>query len=321
VIRILQDGQVLAEPFLDISAQVSCCGERGLLGLAFHPDYEQNGFFYVNYTDLNGDTSISRFSVSADPGRADPQSEARLLRIAQPFPNHNGGATVFGPDGYLYLGLGDGGSGGDPMGNGQNPEVLLGKILRIDVNAGEPYSIPADNPFASGGGAAEVWAYGLRNPWRISFDRQTGDLYIGDVGQGMWEEIDFLPAGSPGGTNFGWNAREGARRFPGGLDLPDSVELNAPVAEYAHSLGCSVTGGFVYRGERLPAWQGVYLFGDVCSGFVWGLVRGADGDWQNQRLFETGFSVTSFGEDEGGEIYLVNGPYSGDGSIYRLEEK
>jgi len=316
VIRILREGALLPDPFLDISNQVGCCGERGLLGLAFHPNYEQNGFFYLNYTDLNGDTVISRFSVSSDPDRADPASETLVLGVPQPYPNHNGGSMAFGPDGYLYLGLGDGGSGGDPQGNGQNPDVLLGKLLRLDMDSGEPYAIPADNPYAAGGGAAEVWASGLRNPWRFSFDRLTGDLYIGDVGQSSWEEIDFSPAGSPGGVNFGWNFREGTHPYsdtapPAGLELID------PVVEYGHDQGITVIGGYVYRGERLPAWQGIYLYGDYGSGLIWGLFRDSSGVWQNTLLFQTGSTITSFGEDEQGEVYLVDHM----GILFRLEQK
>jgi len=312
-IRIIRDGSLLEQPFLDITGQVGCCGERGLLGLAFHPRYRENGYFYVNYTDTNGDTSISRFQVSPDnPDVADGGTEKRLLFVPQPYPNHNGGAVVFGPDGFLYLGLGDGGSGGDPQGNGQSTQTLLGKILRIDVDSGDPYTIPPDNPFASGGGLPEIWAYGLRNPWRMSFDRLTGDLYIGDVGQNAYEEIDFLPAGAPSGVNFGWNYREGLHPFQG--TPPNDLALVDPVAEYAHDQGCSVTGGAVYRGAALPDWQGVYLYGDYCTGLIWGLRRSPDGSWQQGPLFETGGNITSFGEDEAGEIYLAD--YSG--TIYRL---
>lgn len=317
LIRIILDGELLDGPFLDISSQVGCCGERGLLGLAFHPNYSENGYFYVNYTDRNDNTSISRFRVSADPNRADPGSETRLLWVEQPFRNHNGGAVEFGPDGYLYLGLGDGGSGGDPMNNAQNTGVLLGKILRLDVDGGEPYAIPPDNPFAAGGGAPEVWAYGLRNPWRFTFDRLTGDLYIGDVGQNDWEEINFLPAGTPGGANFGWNYLEGSHPYLPGDRIPEGLELVSPVAEYDHSQGCSVTGGVVYRGRELPEWQGIYLYGDYCSGLIWGLFRGEDGNWQNRLLFETRASVTSFGEDEAGEVYFTD--YQG--SVFRLVER
>lgn len=305
-IRILQDGQLFFAPFLDITDRVNNSGnEMGLLGLAFHPNYLQNGFFYVNYTGRGGNTFISRFNASGDS--ADPNSEKILLTVDQPFPNHNGGALTFGPDGYLYAGLGDGGLGGDPFGNAQSLGTLLGKILRIDVNNGDPYAIPADNPFGS-----EIWAYGLRNPWRISFDKLTGDLYIGDVGQDIWEEIDFLPAGSPGGANFGWDFREGAHDYDG--NAPSG--LVDPVAEYSHAEGgCSVTGGYVYRGA-MTEWNGIYLFGDYCTGFTWGLIR-SGGTWQKQRLFDLDVTITSFGQDETGEIYLT----SDNGGVYRLVTK
>jgi glucose/arabinose dehydrogenase len=316
VIRIYQGGKLLPEPFLDIHQRVGSRGnEQGLLGLAFHPAYSQNGLFYVNYTDLNGDSVIARFSVSGDNvNRADAGSEQQLLFIRQPYPNHNGGSVVFGPDGYLYLGLGDGGSAGDPQGNGQSLNTLLGKILRIDVDSGTPYSIPADNPF-QGSGAAEIWAYGLRNPWRFSFDRLSGDVYIADVGQDAWEEVDFLPAGSPPGANFGWNYREGMHPYKG--TPPGGTMLIDPVAEYDHGQGCSVTGGYVYRGEELPEWKGIYLYGDYCSGKIWGLARDASGAWQNRLLFETGFNISSFGEDAAGELYLTDL----NGGIYRLMAK
>lgn len=316
LIRILKDGNLLPRAFLDITGQVGCCGERGLLGLAFHPRYAENGYFYTNYTDLNGNTVIARFQVTEDDlDRADSGSAKRLLSIQQPYPNHNGGAVVFGPEGYLYLGLGDGGSGGDPLGSGQSTNTLLGKVLRIDVDGGDPYLIPPDNPFAAGGGLGEIWAYGLRNPWRIAFDSQTGDLYIGDVGQNSWEEIDFLPAGSPPGANFGWNYREGMHPYQG--VSPEDAVLVDPVAEYGREEGCSVTGGVVYRGKELPAWQGVYLYGDYCTGRVWGLLPEQQGGWQNAPLFDTGFTITSFGVDEQGEVYLVD--YSG--TVYRLSSR
>ena len=308
-IRIIQDSQLVEVPFLDITDRVGSSGnEQGLLGLAFHPQYAQNGRFFVNYTDINGDTVLARFVVSNDPNMADPNSEVQLLGIDQPFRNHNGGVMAFGPDGYLYTGLGDGGSQGDPMGNAQNTGVLLGKILRLDVDSAESYAVPADNPFGN-----EIWHYGLRNPWRISFDRATGNLYIADVGGSAWEEIDFLEAGSPGGVNFGWDHREGAHDFEGGG--PEGMV--DPVAEYNHSEGgCSVTGGYVYRGETMPEWNGIYLYGDWCSGFIWGLIR-SDSGWQSQMLFDTDINITSFGQDEPGEIYLV-----GDrGEILRLVRK
>jgi glucose/arabinose dehydrogenase len=310
----VKDEKLLAAPFLDISNRVgSNTSERGLLGLAFHPKYKETGYFYVNYTDNNGNTVISRFKVTSDLNIADPASEKKLLGVQQPFPNHNGGSVVFGPDGYLYLGLGDGGSQGDPHGNGQSTKTLLGKILRIDIDHGDPYAIPADNPFASGGGNAEIWAYGLRNPWRFSFDPATGDLYIGDVGQDIWEEIDYLPAGSPGGANFGWNAMEGKHPFKGS----DSPSFIAPVIDYSHSEGgCSVTGGYVYRGAVLPEWNGVYFYGDYCSGKVWGLLKNGL-DWKSAFLFDTKMSISTFGVDENGEIYLA---WYG-GGIYRLAKK
>lgn len=305
-IRLYENGQLLDSPFLDITDRVDDSGnEMGLLGLAFHPDYEQNGFFYVNYTGDGGHTRISRFQASGN--FADANSETVLLKIEQPYENHNGGAAAFGLDGYLYLGLGDGGLAGDPHKNGQNKTALLGKILRIDVNNGNPYAVPTDNPFGS-----EVWAYGLRNPWRISFDRATGDLWIGDVGQGDWEEIDYLPAGSQGGANFGWSIMEGNH----GYDGEAQPGLLLPAAEYSHNEGgCSVTGGYVYRGS-MPEWNGIYLYGDYCTGTVWGLIL-SNGQWQNQVMFETGVTITSFGQDESGEIYLA----SDNGSIYHLTKK
>jgi len=310
-IRIWQAGGLLPEPFLDLRGTVACCGERGLLGLAFHPEYGSNGYFYINYTLESGGnllTRIVRYQVSTEANRADPQSEHILLELQQPYENHNGGGLAFGSDGYLYIGVGDGGSGGDPLGNGQSVDTLLGKLLRIDVDAGDPYAIPADNPFAAGGGQAEIWAYGLRNPWRFAFDPLTGDLYIGDVGQGDWEEVDFLPAGSPGGVNFGWNIYEGMHPYSG---APDPGEVLAfPVAEYGHDTGQSVTGGVVYRGTELPDWYGVYLYGDFSSGKVWGLLRLPDGSWQNSLLFTTGALISSFGQDASGEVYLVN--YNGE---------
>ena len=224
--------------------------------------------------------------------------------MAQPYVNHNGGTVAFGPEGYLYLGLEDGGSGGDPLGNAQNLDSLLGKLLRLDVDGGEPYIIPPDNPYAQGGGAPEVWASGLRNPWRFSFDRLTGDLFIGDVGQNSWEEIDFHPAGAPGGANFGWNYREGAHPYQG--SSPSDPLLIDPIAEYGRDQGLSVIGGMVYRGEQLPEWRGIYLYGDYGSGLIWGLFREAEGSWRNAVLFETGSSITSFGEDESGEIFYVD---------------
>jgi glucose/arabinose dehydrogenase len=317
-IVVLQNGQLLSVPFLDIRDKVnSRSTERGLLGLAFHPDYRENGLFFVNYIDLNGNTVIARFHVSAqDPNQADPSSEVDLIHIQQPYPNHNGGSMVFGPDGTLYMGLGDGGSAGDPQRNGQNLQTLLGKILRIDVGRSDPYSIPADNPFAQGGGLAEIWAYGLRNPWRFSFDRATGNLYIADVGQDAWEEVDFVAAGTPGPLNFGWSYFEGLHPFH---DQPPAGEtFIEPVVEYSHSEGCSITGGYVYRGGVMPAWQGIYLYGDYCSGNVWGLIHGSDGSWQSRLLFQTSARISSFGVDEAEELYLAD---LGTGDVLRLSPR
>jgi glucose/arabinose dehydrogenase len=297
-ILILQDGKQVGSPFLDISDRVGSGGsEQGLLGLAFHPHYAENGFFFVNYTDKNGNTVIARYHVTADPNVAVPNSELVLLHVDQPFANHNGGMLTFGPDGYLYAGLGDGGSGGDPFGNAQNLNTFLGKILRLDVDSGDPYAIPPGNPFGT-----EIWDYGLRNPWRFSFDRLTGDLYIGDVGQNSWEEIDYVPAGTPGGLNFGWNYFEGTHPYKG--TPPSNISFTMPVVEYGHDGGkCAVTGGYVYRGS-MPEWNGIYLYGDYCTGTVWGLIH-SDGGWQNQLLYETGTSISSFGQDPAGEVYLV----------------
>lgn len=310
-IRIVENGQLLDQPFLNIRDRVGANGsERGLLGLDFHPKYKENGYFYVNYTDQNGNSVVSRFHAQANT--ADPASEKKLLSVEQPFPNHNGGSVAFGPDGYLYLGFGDGGSGGDPLGNGQSLTTFLGKILRIDVDSGDPFVVPIDNPFMDGNVAHEIWAYGLRNPWRFSFDSATGDMYIADVGQNQWEEVDFLAAGSPGGANFGWNVMEGSHAYDGS----DSEAYIAPVAEYSHADGCSITGGYVYRGTALPEWQGIYLYGDYCSGTIWGLYQDASG-WKSDALFETGANISSFGVDENGEIYFSG--YKGE--IFRLEKK
>jgi glucose/arabinose dehydrogenase len=312
-IRVVENGRLLAAPFLDIGDRVGSDGsERGLLGFAFHPHYHENGYFFVNYTNKDGNTVIARFKVSADPDRADSGSGVKLLEVDQPYANHNGGVVAFGSDGYLYLGLGDGGSGGDPHGNGQSTKTLLGKILRIDVDHGEPYTVPPENPFVNGGGRPEVWAYGLRNPWRFSFDRLNGEMYIGDVGQNQWEEIDFIQAGTSGGVNFGWNYFEGDHPYSG--QPAAQLDLTWPVAEYSHADGCAVTGGIVYRGAQLPAWNGIYIYGDYCSGLIWGLLRSGT-NWQSQVLFRSGFNITTFGQDESGEAYLSD--YN-SGTIYRL---
>lgn len=319
VIRVLLGGALLAEPFLDIRERVGSVGnEQGLLGLAFHPRYADNRFFYVNYTDLNGDTVVSRFKVTRNPNRADPFSEKVLLSVDQPYANHNGGHLLFGPDGYLYIGLGDGGSGGDPQGNAQSLQTLLGKILRIDVDGGNPYGIPADNPFAEQDGLPEIWALGLRNPWRYSFDELNGDLYIADVGQNRWEEVNYLPAGSPAGVNFGWDYYEGSHVYEG--TPPEDLDLIDPVAEYEHVQGrCSVSGGIVYRGDKFPQWRGVYMYADLCSSTVYGLLRDPDGGWQQGPIFEaTGLGITAFAQDQVGDLYVTD-LYAG--MLYRLAQE
>ena len=310
LVRIVREGLLEAQPFLDIRDRVSCCGERGLLSVAFPADYEIKGDFYVNYTDLSGDTVVSRFSVTEDANVADAGSEELLLTVPQPYANHNGGQLAFGPqDGYLYIGMGDGGSAGDPQNYAQNPASLLGKMLRIDVESDQrPYAIPADNPFVQEPEyRPEIWALGLRNPWRFSFDRASGDLYIGDVGQGQYEEIDFQATSSGGGENYGWRIMEGAHCYesPG----CETEGLVLPVTEYDHSQGCSVTGGFVYRGGKYPRMQGLYLFGDYCSGRVWGLSFD-DGSWDSAVLVKTAHRIVSLGEDEAGNVYLID--YEGD---------
>ena len=318
IIYVMQNGEYAASEYLNLTDLVTAdantqqYSERGLLGLAFHPDYAENGYFFVNYTDRQGTTHIVRYSVTADdPNVADPASAVDLFQQQQPFPNHNGGHMAFGPDGYLYVSLGDGGSANDPLAAGQNPNNLLGTILRLDVDGEVGYAIPEDNPFVrTDEGADEVWAYGLRNVWRFSFDRATGDLYIGDVGQNQWEEINFQPADSLGGENYGWNIYEGTHQFSGG-----PIEgVTMPIAEYNHSLGCSVTGGYIYRGEAVPALEGVYLYSDYCSGRIWMAYRDANLDWQDSLLLESGLQVSSFGEDEQGELFVV--AYSGD--LYKV---
>ncbi|MGZ8635837.1 MAG: PQQ-dependent sugar dehydrogenase [Actinomycetota bacterium] len=307
-IRVLDGGRLLPEPFLDISERILAGGEQGLLGLAFHPGFASNGRFFVDYTDESGDTVIAEYGLAAgDADRADPASERVLLRIDQPFANHNGGGLAFGPDGFLYAGTGDGGSTGDPEGNGQRIDTLLGKLLRIDVDGpadGRAYGIPPDNPLVGGVGARpEIWALGLRNPWRFSFDRETGDLWIGDVGQGRFEEIDHVPGGEAG-VNLGWNVTEGRACFapPSGCD---GSGLTPPVAVYGHDEGCSVTGGFVYRGSRWPDLVGAYVFSDYCSGTIWALAADRPGV-DAAVLLESGRAISSFGEDEAGELYVTD---------------
>ena len=321
-IRVVEaDGTLREADFVDLSDRILAGGERGLLGVAFHPDFATNGRVFVHYSRAgDGATVISELTASPDRETASAASERILLTHEQPFANHNGGQIAFGPDGYLYIGLGDGGSQGDPSGNGQSRQTLLAKLLRIDVDAppaaNRQYAIPDDNPYADGGlspggGLPEIWAYGLRNPWRFSFDRVTGDLYIGDVGGGVLEEIDRQRAGSAGGENYGWNIFEGTQCS----SRCDSITPVPPVAEYAHDArgGCSVTGGYVYRGTRQPAMRGTYLFSDYCSGRIWTLPSG-DGLVPHQ-LAESGLRVSSFGEGEDGEVYLVD---LAGGGVYQV---
>ena len=314
-----QEGRVLRlapgasrpEVALDVRDKVRAGGEQGLLGLAFHPGVADNGMAFLSYTDREGDSVLARYRV--DGATLDPASEEILLRVDQPYPNHNGGHLAFGPDGFLYYGLGDGGGAGDPDDNGQDPRALLGSLLRLDVDEAPGYAIPPGNPYADGEeGAPEVWAKGLRNPWRFSFDRETGDLLLGDVGQNRVEEVDFVPAGAEGGINFGWPVYEGTRRHRL-LGEPFS-EAMPPVLEYTHGEGeCSVTGGHVYRGEAMPSWRGEYLFADYCSGRVW---AATPGEWEPRLVLETGFRVSSFGEDEAGALYVVDH----GGAVHRLRE-
>lgn len=316
-IWVLRDAVREPEPFLDIVALVgSAANEQGLLSVAFHPRFAELGWFFVNYTDLQGNTVVARYQVDPnDPERADPRSALVLLQIEQPASNHNGGLLKFGPDGYLYVGTGDGGRAGDPWDNAQNLSNLLGKLLRIDVDGAEPYEVPSANPFVGQDEARpEIWAYGLRNPWRFAFDRATGDLFIADVGQNAQEEVNFQPASSRGGENYGWRIMEGTACYePAACD---AAGLELPVAHYLHRSaegGCSITGGYVYRGMRYPALQGAYLYTDYCSGYLW--VLRADGEgWQNRVAGRTTLQATSFGEDVHGELYLVDRA----GGIYRL---
>jgi glucose/arabinose dehydrogenase len=344
VIRIVHNGNLLTKPFLDISDRVQFNGEEGLLSLAFPPEYAQKGYFYVYYT-RKGETNnqVSRFHLTGDPNIADPNSEEQILFLNHPGQtNHNGGLLVFGPDGYLYIGTGDGGGGGDPNRNAQNPGSLLGKLLRIDTeyawghkpsgsilsylpilfssaqaSPALPYKIPTNNPFVGQSGARpEIWALGLRNPWRYSFDRQTHDLYIADVGQDTWEEVDFQPAGSPGGENYGWNILEGKHCYNASTCTPPA-NYSPPVWEYNHGLndsnGCSITGGYIYRGTAYPAMQGIYFYGDYCRKTIWGLQNNA-GIWDNHQFLTAPGGITSFGEDQAGELYLT----SSNGVVYQV---
>jgi glucose/arabinose dehydrogenase len=309
-IRVIRDGALVAEPMLDIAARISSGGERGLLGLAFHPGYPADPRAFVDYTDRDGNTVVSSFTVDpANPDRLDPSSEAILLHVEQPFANHNGGGLAFTADGLLLISLGDGGSGGDPLGNGQSTTTLLGKILRIDVDhpAGDrPYGIPASNPFADGAaGRPEIWLTGLRNPWRLSVDRANGDVWIGDVGQGAWEEIDVQRAGAPGGTNFGWNRMEGRHCYQpaGGCEDP---ALTLPVTDYGHDQGCTVIGGYVDRARTASPLSGGYLFGDYCSGRLWAIDPAVDGQRDPVVVGDSDVSLSAFGEDESGDLYAAD---------------
>jgi glucose/arabinose dehydrogenase len=328
-IRIVEEGKLLEEPFLDITDQVlSAFLEQGLYSLAFHPDYANNGRFYVHFAELlrNGDSMIVEYQVSADdPNTADPESAKALLQIDQPFANHNGGEIAFGPDGYLYIGIGDGGWEGDPLEAGQNLGTLLGKLLRIDVNVGDDaaYRIPEGNPFAEDvqlvklfgisevtfasihtEAQAAIWDYGLRNPYEFSFDPATGDLYIGDVGQNHWEEINFAPAGYGGGVNWGWDFLMGAHCFP--IEAESCALVGTlPAAEYPHELGCAVIEFSVYRGGE-ESLQGINFAGDYCTGRVWGLARDEAGAWQFEELLHTTLRFTGAGQDPNGELYMTS---------------
>jgi glucose/arabinose dehydrogenase len=319
IVIVDSSGNVKTEPFLDIHNKVTFLGEQGLLGLAFDPDYKNNGYFYVNYIGARDSTHISRFTMFAGkPDKADSLSELQIMTIAQPFKNHNGGNLVFGPDGYLYIGMGDGGSGGDPGKRAQNPHLLLGKILRIDVDHGNPYTIPESNPFfGSDSVRNEIWALGLRNPWRFSFDRKTADLWIADVGQNAVEEIDFQPAASPGGENYGWRCYEGNQSFDQ-EDCAPHDSFTFPVYTYPHGDECSVTGGFVYRGDSLSAYYGKYFFADYCSDRIWTLHKEGT-EWVKEdfgRFAGNGFGT--FGQDYKGELYIAG---HANGIIYRIESR
>lgn len=314
-VRVIRDGALAETPFLDIEDEVGSSGnEQGLLSIAFAPDFAQSRKLFANYTDRNGDTIVAGFLVNADGLSADAASEWQVIKIEQPYANHNGGQLHFGPDGMLYIGMGDGGSAGDPQNHAQDATSLLGKMLRLDVSQSTkdaPYVVPADNPDFGADARPEIWSVGLRNPWRFSFDRAIGDMFIADVGQNEVEEINFQPASSQGGENWGWNLREGFEEFAG----PKTNAMTDPIHEYRHGEdGCSVTGGYVYRGQALPALAGAYLYGDYCSGRIWSLRAGADGAWNNELLFESGYSITSFGEDEQGELYVLDRA----GGIYKL---
>ncbi len=306
-IRVLSGGQLQETPYLDVSSELSGGNEQGLLGLAFHPDFQSNGFAYVNYTDGSGDTRVVRYTERADGLSLDPASAKEILFVDQPFGNHNAGQLLFGGDGMLYIPLGDGGSSGDPQGNGQNLDTLLGAILRIDVNGGDPYAIPPDNPFASGGGRPEIWAFGVRNPWHNDIDVEGGFIYVADVGQNTWEEVNVVPL-NEAGVNYGWNIVEGPECFQG--SGCDRTGLQDPVISYDHGDGCSITGGHVYRGQAIPDLIGVYFYSDFCDGwlrsFRWDPAQGTAVDQREWSIPSIG-SVYSFGKDADGELYILAG--------------
>jgi glucose/arabinose dehydrogenase len=311
-ILIVKDGRTLPRAFLDIRGKVGSGGERGLLSVAFHPQYRANGLLFVHYTDRNGDSNIERYSVSHDPDVADPNSAKLILKIDQPYGNHNGGMNLFGPDGMLYVGMGDGGSEYDPHHNGQNNNTLLSKLIRINVDKGDPYSVPAANPFAKGGGRPEIWATGLRNPWRYAFDAKDGFLYIADVGQDRYEEIDIMPM-NRAGVNYGWSVMEGFSCLRG--DSCSETGLQRPAVVYSHSDGCSITGGFVYRGSAIPQLEGHYFYSDYCKSWLrsFKYVNGRvteQTDWPVAKLP----AIASFGLDGSGEMYAV----SHTGVIYKM---
>lgn len=314
-IRVVKNGVASPTPFLDITSRVKSGGEQGLFSVAFHPNYRTNGYLYVDFTDKHGDTHIERFKVSANADIADSASSLLILKIGQPYANHNGGLVMFGPDGMLYIGMGDGGSGGDPKGNGQNRNALLGKILRINVSRTEPYSIPVGNPYANGAdGKPEVWATGIRNPWRFAFDRSAGLLYIADVGQGELEEVDVVQA-SRAGVNYGWNVMEGEACYRPSSGCNKSG-LEMPALTYKHiANACSITGGFVYRGRRVPSIAGHYFYADYCAGWVrsFKYLNGVATDKREWTIPDIGH-IVSFGEDSSGELYVV----AENGRIFRI---
>jgi len=313
-IRVVENGRLLDKPFLDIVDKVRSGGEQGLLSVAFHPQYRTNGFLFVNHTDKNGDTRIERYTVSSDRNVADPRSAKVILSIDQRYSNHQGGLNLFGPDGMLYIGMGDGGSQGDPHGNGQNRNALLAKLLRINVDRGEPYLIPAANPYAKGGGRAEIWAIGLRNPWRFSFDRFSGLLYIADVGGDRFEEVNVVPM-SIAGVNYGWNVMEGPQcsRSSG----CDQTGLQKPALSYAthENSTCAIIGGSVYRGQKIPEIKGQYFYSDYCNSWLrsFGFADGKVTDQHEWPIGKLG-SITSFGEDAQGELYIC----TSSGRVYRI---